>query len=370
MGKYIKYPERYKFVDGEWWYYYPKTGSSLKSGNHTRERAETLRNRFDKVMTVNGKYISRSHPLHKAGNYKTFEGAAFSALKGYEKTPEGYVYIIANPSFDGWLKVGMAIDAEDRCNGYQTSSPHRDYKLLYSRRFNDRRTAETKTLHKLKKVVKEHNGEWFKTDRNTAQEIIEEFAKFSSVPVINALTNEEHPCQALADLLTLYERVGTLKGFSLAFVGDGNNVASSLVVTAASLGLDVRLATPKGYLPSDRVLSEADLRAKESGGRFFVTDRPEKAVAGAQAVYTDTWVSMGQEREAEQRRIAFKDYQVNKELLELADSTVLVMHDLPAHRGEEITDEVFEGENSIIFEQAENRTWAQAAVVAFLLGAI
>ena len=173
MGKYIKYPERYKFVDGEWWYYYPKTGSSLKSGNHTRERAETLRNRFDKVMTVNGKYISRSHPLHKAGNYKTFEGAAFSALKGYEKTPEGYVYIIANPSFDGWLKVGMAIDAEDRCNGYQTSSPHRDYKLLYSRRFNDRRKAETKTLHKLKKVVKEHNGEWFKTDRNTAQEIIE-----------------------------------------------------------------------------------------------------------------------------------------------------------------------------------------------------
>ena len=206
--------------------------------------------------------------------------------------------------------------------------------------------------------------------RTFAQEIIEEFAKFSSVPVINALTNEEHPCQALADLLTLYERVGTLKGFSLAFVGDGNNVASSLVVTAASLGLDVRLATPKGYLPSDRVLSEADLRAKESGGRFFVTDRPEKAVAGAQAVYTDTWVSMGQEREAEQRRIAFKDYQVNKELLELADSTVLVMHDLPAHRGEEITDEVFEGENSIIFEQAENRTWAQAAVVAFLLGAI
>ena len=206
--------------------------------------------------------------------------------------------------------------------------------------------------------------------RTFAQEIIEEFAKFSSVPVINALTNEEHPCQALADLLTLYERVGTLKGFSLAFVGDGNNVASSLVVTAASLGLDVRLATPKGYLPSDRVLSEADLRAKESGGRFFVTDRPEKAVAGAQAVYTDTWVSMGQEREAEQRRIAFKDYQVNKELLELADSAVLVMHDLPAHRGEEITDEVFEGENSIIFEQAENRTWAQAAVVAFLLGAI
>ena len=126
-------------------------------------------------MYVNGKYVPKSHPLYKAGNFKTFEGAAFSALKGYEKTKEGYVYIIANPSFDGWLKIGMAIDAEDRCNGYQTSSPHRDYRLLYARRFNDRRKAETKTMNKLKKVVKEYNGEWFKTDRNTAQQIIEEF---------------------------------------------------------------------------------------------------------------------------------------------------------------------------------------------------
>ena len=126
-------------------------------------------------MYVNGKYVPKSHPLYKAGNFKTFEGAAFSALKGYEKTKEGYVYIIANPSFDGWLKIGMAVDAEDRCNGYQTSSPHRDYRLLYARRFNDRRKAETKTMNKLKKVVKEYNGEWFKTDRNTAQQIIEEF---------------------------------------------------------------------------------------------------------------------------------------------------------------------------------------------------
>ena len=126
-------------------------------------------------MYVNGKYVPKSHPLYKAGNFKTFEGAAFSALKGYAKTKEGYVYIIANPSFDGWLKIGMAIDAEDRCNSYQTSSPHRDYRLLYARRFNDRRKAETKTMNKLKKVVKEYNGEWFKTDRNTAQQIIEEF---------------------------------------------------------------------------------------------------------------------------------------------------------------------------------------------------
>ena len=126
-------------------------------------------------MYVNGKHVSVKHPLHKAGNFKTFEGAAFASLKGYETTDEGYVYIITNPCWEGWLKIGMAIDAEDRCNGYQTSSPHRDYKLLYARKFKNRRIAEKKTINKLKKIVKEYNGEWFKTDRNTAQEIIEEF---------------------------------------------------------------------------------------------------------------------------------------------------------------------------------------------------
>ena len=128
-----------------------------------------------KRMYVNGKYVSRKHPLYKAGRFKTFEGAAFASLKGYETTDEGYVYIITNPCWEGWLKIGMAIDAEDRCNGYQTSSPHRDYKLLYARKFKNRRIAEKKTINKLKKIVKEYNGEWFKTDRNTAQEIIEEF---------------------------------------------------------------------------------------------------------------------------------------------------------------------------------------------------
>ena len=130
------------------------------------------KNILKKRMFVNGKYVSKTHPLHKAGRFKTFEGAAFAALEGYEKTTEGYVYIINNPCWDGWLKIGMAVDAEDRCNSYQTSSPHRDYRLLYARRFKDRRKAEKKTIHKLKKIAKEHNGEWFKTDRNTAQEII------------------------------------------------------------------------------------------------------------------------------------------------------------------------------------------------------
>lgn len=153
-----------RFEDGEWWYVGQADG---------RRRVASHEKKNNTRMFVNGKYIPKSHPLYKAGRYKTFEGAAFSSLKGYETSTEGYVYIIANPSFDGWLKIGMAVDAEDRCNGYQTSSPHRDYHLLYSRRFDDRRKAETKVMRELEKIVKEHNGEWFKTDRETAQQIIE-----------------------------------------------------------------------------------------------------------------------------------------------------------------------------------------------------
>jgi hypothetical protein len=124
-------------------------------------------------MYVNGKYVPQEHPLHKPGRFKTFEDAAFASLKGYTKTKSGYVYVLSNPAWKEWIKVGMAIDAEDRCNSLQTSSPLRDYRLLYARKFNNRRKAETKTMNKLKKLVKEHNGEWFKTDRNTVQEVIE-----------------------------------------------------------------------------------------------------------------------------------------------------------------------------------------------------
>ena len=204
--------------------------------------------------------------------------------------------------------------------------------------------------------------------RTFEQEIIEEYAQYSTVPVINALTIAEHPCQALADLLTLKEKWGAFEGRSIAFVGDGNNVAASLVLTAASLGMDVRIASPRGYMLPETVVSEASVRAEQSGGRLaFVVD-PAEAVAGADAVYTDVWASMGQERESERRRIDFNGYQLNAGLVEAAAPDALVMHDLPAHRGDEITDEVIESERSIIFDQAENRVWAQAAVVAFLLG--
>jgi ornithine carbamoyltransferase len=205
--------------------------------------------------------------------------------------------------------------------------------------------------------------------RTFGQEIVEEYAQYSDIPVVNALTNEEHPCQALADLLTVREKLGELKGRSLAFVGDGNNVSASLVITAASLGMDVRMASPRGYGLPEPVISEASARAAASGGRLSLLVEPLEAVRGAEVLYTDVWTSMGQEREAERRRIAFSHYQLNTELVGQAAPGALVMHDLPAHRGEEITDEVIESSQSIVFDQAENRVWAQAGAVAFLLGA-
>ncbi len=204
--------------------------------------------------------------------------------------------------------------------------------------------------------------------RTYGQEIVEEYAQYSRIPVINALTNEEHPCQALADLLTVREKLGHLEGVSLAFIGDGNNVSASLVLTAASLGMDVRMAAPRGYMLPEPLISEASERAKQSGGTLTLVNEPQEAVAGAQVLYTDVWTSMGQEREAERRRIAFAGYQLNGDLVAQAAPGALIMHDLPAHRGEEITEDVIESENSIVFDQAENRIWAQAAAVAFLLG--
>jgi ornithine carbamoyltransferase len=204
--------------------------------------------------------------------------------------------------------------------------------------------------------------------RTFGQEIAEEYAHYSEIPVINALTNEEHPCQALADLLTVKEKLGDLRGKSLAFIGDGNNVSASLILTATSLGMDVRMASPRGYMLPEPLLSEASARADRFGGKLRLVVEPEDAVAGAQAVYTDVWTSMGQERESERRRIDFARYQLNAALMAKAAPGALVMHDLPAHRGEEITEEVIESPQSIVFDQAENRVWAQAAAVAFLLG--
>jgi len=204
--------------------------------------------------------------------------------------------------------------------------------------------------------------------RTFAHETIEEMARYSSVPVINALSDLEHPCQALADYFTLQERFGNLRNISLAYVGDGNNMAHSLLLTAACLGSSIRIATPRGFESSARIVADAKKIARQTGARIEILTDPHAAVAGADAVYTDAWASMGQEHEAEQRSKAFQSYQVNRELMSAAAPHAAFMHCLPAHRGLEVTNEVMDSDNSVVFEQAENRLHVQKAILYLLLG--
>ena len=202
--------------------------------------------------------------------------------------------------------------------------------------------------------------------RTGPHEVVVELAARASIPVINGLTIREHPCQALADLFTLHERFGGLRGRTLTFVGDGNNVYHSLAIMGATLGMHVRLAHPVGYGPSQKVVDKATELAAASGGSVTFTQDPHAAVEGTDVVYTDAWTSMGQEAEAEERRDAFARYQVNEALM-AASPNALVMHCLPAHRGEEITSDVMDGPRSAIFEQSENRLHAQKALLVELL---
>jgi ornithine carbamoyltransferase len=204
--------------------------------------------------------------------------------------------------------------------------------------------------------------------RTFAQEKAAAFAACASrLHVINALTDEQHPCQALADFLTLREHLGTLRGRTLAYVGDGNNVAASLAHAGSMLGVHVHVASPAGYELPDRVLEEAASVARDGTSVRRFTD-PLRAVAGADAVYTDVWASMGQEDEAAERRLVFSAYQVNARLMRAARSHALFMHCLPAHRGEEVTSEVLESNVSVVFDQAENRLHTQKALLLMLLG--
>jgi ornithine carbamoyltransferase len=197
-----------------------------------------------------------------------------------------------------------------------------------------------------------------------AQSTIEELARWSHVPVINALSDRYHPCQILADVLTLRERFGYLDGLKLAFVGDGNNVANSLMLTAGRLGVHVAIATPPGYAPDAGIVAQA----VEMGSSITVTQDPAEALTGAGAVYTDVWTSMGQEEEAGERQRAFAPYQVNAALFALAKSDAIFLHCLPAKRGEEVTDEIMESPRSAVFDQAENRLHVQKALLVMLLG--
>lgn len=200
--------------------------------------------------------------------------------------------------------------------------------------------------------------------RTYAHQRIEEFASYSSVPVINALTDTHHPCQGLADLMTILEKKGRLKGIRLAYIGDGNNVANSLIEAASRMEIDLSIACPEGYEPDADVLERA---RQEARSEILILREPREAAGRADVVYTDVWVSMGNETEAEDRKRKFRNFQVNEALLSCAKQDVAIMHCLPAHRGEEITGEVLDGPQSVVFDQAENRLHTQKALIEFLL---
>jgi ornithine carbamoyltransferase len=203
--------------------------------------------------------------------------------------------------------------------------------------------------------------------RTFAHKNAEEMAAIADIPVINGLTDFSHPCQAMADYLTIWEVKGRLEGLKLAFVGDGNNVAHSLMFGGAQLGLEVHMATPRGYEPNPDAIAWARQRASESGGALTLTNDPRAAVTGADVVYTDVWASMGQEGEADERRQVFRPYQVNAGLFALAKRDAVFMHCLPAHRGEEVTAEVIDAARSVVFQQAENRLHVQKAILIELM---
>jgi ornithine carbamoyltransferase len=204
--------------------------------------------------------------------------------------------------------------------------------------------------------------------RTFSHRTLEILANYSRVPVINSLSDLEHPCQALADLLTIYEKKGELEGLSLAFIGDGNNVAHSLLLGATLTGMNFRIASPTDYAANEKILNLARQYATESGSTILCTEDPRQAVSKADIVYTDVWTSMGQESETEKRRRAFAGYQVNSKLLSLAKEDAIFMHDLPAHRGEEVTDEVIDGRQSVVFDQSENKMHLLKALLVEMLG--
>ncbi len=203
--------------------------------------------------------------------------------------------------------------------------------------------------------------------RTFKQSDLEALAEHGSIPIINGLTDEFHPCQVLADLLTIYEKKGTLKGLKLAFVGDGNNMAHSLMIGCSKLGIDVAIASPDGYKPNPTYTAWAVANADAHGSKVTVCTDPLEACKDADVLYTDVWASMGQEGEAEQRKKAFEGYQINDKCLSVAKKDCIFLHCLPAHRGEEVTADVIDGEHSVVFDEAENRLHAQKAVMSLLM---
>jgi ornithine carbamoyltransferase len=203
--------------------------------------------------------------------------------------------------------------------------------------------------------------------RTFEQDRLERLARFAEIPIVNALSDLMHPCQALADLMTVHDHLGDLPGLTLAYVGDGNNVAHSLLTGCALVGMNIAVATPAGYEPISQIVKRAEEIAAGTGARVSVVTDPGDAVSGANVVYTDVWASMGQEGEAQERKLIFQPYQVNATLVAQAAENAIVMHCLPAHRGDEITDEVIDGPHSVVWDQAENRLHTQKALLEWLL---
>ncbi|GGF91270.1 ornithine carbamoyltransferase [Paenibacillus abyssi] len=203
--------------------------------------------------------------------------------------------------------------------------------------------------------------------RTFAHRTVIDLARAATIPVINGLTDRSHPCQALADYQTVLEHKGRLEGLKIAYIGDGNNMVHSLLMGAAKLGMHMSVATPEGYEPDEQIIQSTNETAAETGSKIHVCRDPKEAIEGADIVYTDVWASMGFEEEQKERELAFANYQVNDELIKYAKKDYLFMHCLPAHRGEEVSESVIDGNNSIIFDQAENRLHAQKAIMAAIM---
>jgi ornithine carbamoyltransferase len=204
--------------------------------------------------------------------------------------------------------------------------------------------------------------------RTFAHATVESLAKYATVPVINALSDSEHPCQALADIMTIYEKKGKLEGLTVAYIGDGNNVSNSLMLACVLVGMNFRIASPKGYELPDKIVRLGLRSSKKVGAEIALLKEPREAVKGADVVYTDVWTSMGQEAEAEKRRKAFAGYQVDAKLMKLAAKDAIFMHPLPAHHDEEVAPGIVDSKQSVVFDQAENRLHVQKAILAEILG--
>ncbi|MCX7832959.1 MAG: ornithine carbamoyltransferase [Ignavibacteria bacterium] len=237
------------------------------------------------------------------------------------------------------------------------------YAMFFSA--NDLQIGRGETIHDTAKVLSRYvDGIMARTFK---YQTILDLAKYATVPVINGLTDYDHPCQALSDLFTIYEKKGKLKGLTLAYIGDGNNVLHSLIQACVRVGMNINYASPIGYKPSEEVVKESIEVAKNTGSKVNEYNDAISAIKDADIIYTDVWISMGQESEKEKRKRDLLAFQLNSELMKKAKSDVLVMHCLPAHRGEEITDEVMDGPNSIVFDQAENRMHTQKAILKLLM---